>query len=220
MPRVEWFHYLVTVVIAYFVGSVPTGFLIARSRGVDIRKVGSGNMGATNVFRALGKKAGTIVLLIDILKGWLACQVAAQLVVHWAASGPEYPVHMHERFLIIAGVCAILGHNYTCWLSFKGGKGIATSAGVLLAWVPWVFLIVVALWGVIFKATRYVSLASIIAAAMLPVITWLLGRSPVMIVVTACLAAMAIWKHRSNIQRLLAGTENRFVKKKKETSDA
>ena len=128
--------YIVVVLIAYLLGSIPTGFLVAKARGVDIRTVGSGNIGATNVLRILGKPAGVFVLLADAAKGWLATFVVAKLVAGWFF--PDAGSLSREWFAICAGLAAILGHNYTCWLHFKGGKGIATSAGVLVAlvWGP------------------------------------------------------------------------------------
>src|SRR5208283_1492176 len=120
---------------AYLLGSIPTGFLVAKSRGIDIRTVGSGNIGATNVVRTLGKPAGAAVLLADALKGWLAVAVAAKIIGGWFTHGSGLAAT--DGLSVCAGIAAILGHNYTCWLHFKGGKGIATSAGVILALVPW-----------------------------------------------------------------------------------
>jgi glycerol-3-phosphate acyltransferase PlsY len=185
---------------------------MGKARGIDIRTVGSGNIGATNVFRALGTPAGIFVLLADALKGWLAVAVLANLCCNWAA--PSASATAREWFGIVAGFCAILGHNYTCWLYFKGGKGIATSAGVLVALVPYALLISLALWLLLLAATRYVSVASICAAAALPPATWLTCGSITLIILTAAMAALAIYKHRSNIRRLLAGTENRIGRKK------
>src|SRR2546421_8481082 len=145
-------------VAAYLLGSIPTGFLVAKARGVDIRTVGSGNIGATNVFRYLGKPAGIFVLFADALKGWLAVAVLAKLIAAWLYPGANQPAL--ECAQIIAGLSAILGHNYTCWLYFKGGKGIATSAGVLVALVLWPLLIILSVWIVVFALSRYVSLAS------------------------------------------------------------
>lgn len=187
---------------AYLLGSVPTGYLVARARGLDIRQVGSGNIGATNVFRVLGKTAGGFVLLVDALKGWLACVILPALL--GANAGEQ------EFLTLLAGVCAVLGHNYTCWLHFKGGKGIATSAGVLLAWVPWGLLVAAGVWLVVLLAGRFVSLASIAAAAVLPVGVWLTQRNLTLTLVTAGLGVLAIYKHRVNLQRLLNGTEPRL----------
>ena len=204
--------YILTALLAYLLGSVPTGFLVGKARGIDIRTIGSGNIGATNVFRALGTPAGIFVLVADALKGWLAVAVLANLCCNWAA--PSASAMAREWFRIVAGFCAILGHNYTCWLYFKGGKGIATSAGVLVALVPYALLIILGIWIVVFAATRYVSLSSICASAALPLATWLTGGSVTLIIITSAMAALAIYKHRSNIGRLLAGTENRIGRKK------
>ena len=203
--------YILTALIAYLLGSIPTGFLAAKARGLDIRTVGSGNIGATNVFRSLGAPAGVFVLLADAAKGWLAVKVIATLVCDrlCPAAGPE----AREWFQIVAALCAVLGHNYTCWLHFKGGKGIATSAGVLAALVPWALLIILGVWVVVFAASRYVSLASILASLALPFAAWATGESTTLIAITAAMAALAVYKHRSNIQRLLKGTENRFGRK-------
>ena len=197
---VEYASYIAAVVISYLLGSIPSGYLAGRLQGVDIRAVGSGNIGATNVFRALGKTAGAIVLAADALKGFCACRFVPAL----------FEAAPSENLRIAAGLSAILGHNYTCWLRFKGGKGIATSAGVLLGWMPWSLAIVLALWLLVFGITRYVSVASISAALALPFAAWLTHASPRMIVIATLVGALAIYKHRSNIRRLLNGTEHRF----------
>jgi acyl phosphate:glycerol-3-phosphate acyltransferase len=204
--------YILTVLIAYLLGSIPTGFLVARARGVDIRTVGSGNIGATNVFRILGKAAGVFVLVVDAAKGWLAVFVVANLVSGWFY--PEAGAPAQEWFRLCAGVAAILGHNYTCWLRFKGGKGIATSAGVLVALVPVPLLIILGVWIIVFVLSRYVSLASILAAFTLPFAAWAFGESLTIVFVTGALATLAIYKHKANIQRLINGTENRIGAKK------
>lgn len=210
--------YILTVLIAYLLGSIPTGFLVAKARGVDIRTVGSGNIGATNVFRILGKAAGVFVLVVDAAKGWLAVFVVAKLVSGWFY--PEAGSSALEWFRLCAGIAAILGHNYTCWLHFKGGKGIATSAGVLVALVPKPLLVVLAIWIIIFALSRYVSLASIVAALSLPFAAWAFGETRTIILVTAALAALAIYKHKANIQRLINGTENRIGAKKGSSAEA
>jgi glycerol-3-phosphate acyltransferase PlsY len=204
--------YLVTALVAYLLGSIPTGFLVAKAKRVDIRTVGSGNIGATNVFRYFGVPAGLCVLIVDALKGWLAVAVAANLLcdVFFPTAGPL----SRDWFRIVAGLCAVLGHNYTCWLYFKGGKGIATSAGVLLALVPYGLLIIFVVWVVVFLLSRYVSLASVAASAALPIAVWITGGSFTLIVVTAAMTALAIYKHKANIKRLLNGTENRIGPKK------
>jgi glycerol-3-phosphate acyltransferase PlsY len=204
--------YGLTLIIAYLLGSIPTGFLVAKARGVDIRAVGSGNIGATNVFRILGKTAGAFVLLADAAKGWVAVFLVARFFAGWGSLDPGS--HRLEWFQLGAGVAAILGHNYTCWLHFKGGKGIATSAGVLVGLMPWALLVVLGIWIVVFALTRYVSLASICAAFALPFAGWLLGASLPLIVVTSALAVLAIYKHKANIKRLMKGTENRIGSRK------
>ncbi len=193
-------------------GSIPTGFLIGKAKGIDIRTIGSGNIGATNVFRALGTPAGTFVLLMDALKGFAACAWVCDAVQNFSGLPKADP----ESLRITAGLAAVMGHNYTCWLRFKGGKGIATSAGVLAALVPWALVIIASIWVIVFAISRYVSLASICASFALPFATWLTRGSGTMIAVTSAMTVLAIYKHRSNIQRLLNGTESRIGPKKRE----
>ena len=202
--------YCLTFFAAYLLGSLPTGYLVGRAKGVDIRTVGSKNMGATNVFRTVGKTLGILVLLVDALKGWLAVAWLAPAIWH-AFSHETSPVWLR----VVAGIGAILGHNYTCWLQFKGGKGIATSAGVFIALTPWALLIALGVWIVLFAATRYVSVASMAAAAALPVAAWFTTHDGGLTAVASLLGAMAIYKHRKNLERLRAGTENRIVFGKK-----
>jgi glycerol-3-phosphate acyltransferase PlsY len=210
--------YCIIAVAAYLLGSLPTGFLVARARGVDIRTVGSKNMGATNVFRVLGKGPGTFVLLVDLLKGLGAVLLARYFVRHVMVLSDCDCVWLNQAgATIVAGLGAILGHNYTCWLGFKGGKGIATSGGVIAALVPWAFLVALVTWILLFVTTRFVSVASIAAAATLPFATWFTTHDLMLTAVTGAMGALAIYKHKANIQRLLNGTENRFQFKKKET---
>jgi glycerol-3-phosphate acyltransferase PlsY len=181
-------------------------------KGIDIRKSGSGNIGATNAFRILGKKAGIFVLLTDALKGVAAClgvpALVGVLIPSMAAKAPT--------LALVSGIGAILGHNYTCWLRFKGGKGIATSAGVLFSLVPAAAAAILTVWILVFVCTRYVSLASILAAASLPAAAWYWywKSNPMTVWVCGGLAALAIYKHRSNMGRLLNGTEHRFSSNK------
>lgn len=204
--------YIVTALVAYLLGSIPTGFLVAKARGVDIRTVGSGNIGATNAFRVLGKGFGIFVLLMDALKGWVAVVVGTRVVTHLLPGAPS------EYLGITAGIAAILGHNFTCWLKFKGGKGIATSAGVLIALVPYALLIILGIFIILFLTTRYVSVGSIAASFTLPFATWFTTHDIGLTVVMAAIGVLAIVKHRKNIQRLLNGTENRIQFKKKEAT--
>jgi glycerol-3-phosphate acyltransferase PlsY len=200
---------LLVLAAAFFLGSIPTGYLVARAKGVDIRQHGSGNIGATNVLRTLGKPLGIFVFAVDALKGF-----AAVWLPHFLATAPA-----PEWLPVAAAVAAIVGHNYTPWLGFRGGKGIATSAGVLLALMPWAVLVIAVVWFVVFSATRYVSLASMSAAAALPVAVALLwhfgaGGNLSLLIFALLISALAIWRHRSNIQRLRNGTEPRIERKK------
>jgi glycerol-3-phosphate acyltransferase PlsY len=192
-------------VAAYFIGSIPFGFLAGKMRGVDIRDHGSGNIGATNVLRTLGKPVGITVLLLDIAKG-----VVPVLLTQKFSDSSLIP--------IVTAVATILGHNYTCFLGFKGGKGIATSAGALAPLLPIPMLVALLLWITLFLATRYVSVASIGAAASLPITLGILFATQknwdwILFGFTALLAGLAVWRHHSNIQNLRNGTENRFVPK-------
>jgi acyl phosphate:glycerol-3-phosphate acyltransferase len=210
---VEIAGYIVTAVAAYLLGSLPTGYLLGQAKGIDIRAVGSGNIGATNVFRALGKTAGLVVLLVDAAKGFLACWLLARGVDGFLLARSETAGASLEWLSITAGVAAILGHNYTCWLGFKGGKGVATTAGVLLALFPKAFLVGLVVWVVVFALSRYVSLASILASVALPFAVWWCQAGLTLTVVAGLLGALAIFKHRSNIRRLCNGTEPRLGRK-------
>jgi len=215
--------YILTALGAYLLGSIPFGFLVAKAKGIDIRSVGSGNIGATNAMRVLGKPAGIFVLLMDALKGYAACAWLAPHIYDWLAphfSGLFVPFHgepveFQLRFYVLAGVCAVLGHNYTCWLKFKGGKGIATTAGVYLALAPWAVLVALVVFILAVLITKYVSVGSIASAVALPATVWILPPHNLLLgSVTTALGALAIYKHKSNIQRLMTGTENRLGRKK------
>ncbi len=200
---------LVTALLAgYLLGSLPFGVWVARAHGVDIFKVGSGNPGATNVKRSIGKKAGNLVFLLDFLKGVVATLWPVLPVVGFGDA------ELAERMAVAGMVGAIVGHSYSCLIGFRGGKGVATSIGGLLA-LSWpVALLGVAVWVVVFYSTRYVSLASILLAASLPVSSWLLHQTLFLTLFFCILGVFIILRHRSNIQRLLAGTESKFAKKK------
>jgi len=208
---VESLSYIAIAIAAYLLGSIPTGFLVAKAKGIDIRSVGSGNIGATNVFRILGKPAGIFVLVFDGLKGFAACAWLSAVIIKSLAVAPGEEVYLR----LVAGLAVVLGHNYTCWLKFKGGKGIATSAGVLAALVPWALIIILSIWIILFVTTRYVSLGSIAASFTLPFATLLTTKSWTLTIVTAAMGALAIYKHKGNIQRLLSGTENRISFRRK-----
>ena len=218
--------YLFIAVAAYLLGSIPTGYLVAKAKGIDIRTVGSGNIGATNAMRVLGKPAGIAVLLVDALKGYAAVAWLAPMMFDWLAPhsfGLYVPfakssVELQTKFQVLAGVCAVLGHNYTCWLKFKGGKGIATSAGVFLALAPLAVGIAVAVFALAVIVTRYVSIGSVAAGVALPIAVWFTRESMLLRIVTIALGALAIYKHKTNLQRLAAGTENRIGGQPKESA--
>lgn len=199
---------LLILLLAYAAGATPFGYMVAKWKGIDIRQHGSGNIGATNVIRVLGKKVGIPVFVMDVLKGLLPVLAArwwcrqAGLDDAWAA--------------LLAAAGSVLGHNFTFWLGFKGGKGIATSAGVMLAVLPVALAVALLLWLVFFFTTRYVAVASIAAGISLPFTV--LGQRAVtggpgwpMFGFALLIGSLAVWRHRSNIRRLREGTENRFV---------
>src|SRR5580693_4141640 len=181
----------------YLLGALPFGYLVARSKGVDIFSVGSRSPGATNVRRVLGTGPGNAVLLLDILKGAVAA--GWPLLIVWGAWGdPAAP-----RILGYVGLAgALIGHSFSCFTRFRGGKGVATAAGGLVVLMPWVALISAALWVVVFYATRYVSLASMLAALSLPVLAVLLRRGQIGIWVAALIALFVVIRHRANVRRL------------------
>ena len=238
-----WPAYGLAALVGYLLGSFPTGYLVGRAKGMDIREHGSKNIGATNVVRVLGKGPGFLVFGVDALKGWLAVSLArlftGSQLIRYLMPPSDRPVRFlgqptdlrvwtmtphaeWDRWVVIAGIVAavacILGHNFPVWLRFRGGKGIATSAGVLLGLVPLAVAVGVVVWLATFYALRYVSVASLLAAVSLPVTVgflWHAGRADGALFAFSLLAAaLAWWRHRANLQRLLAGTEPRFAKKK------
>lgn len=201
MPNV-WI--LSSAIIGYLLGSLPFGYLVARAHGVDIFKVGSGNPGATNVKRVLGAKAGNTVFALDALKGALA------------AAWPLLPFLTvpDTRIMGLVGViCAVLGHSFSMFTRFKGGKGVATAAGGLVILIPLASLVGAVVWVLTFFITRYVSLGSVLAAVAVPVASWLFKNPLPLNLVATVLGLFVIIRHRENIKRLLNGTETKFVKK-------
>jgi glycerol-3-phosphate acyltransferase PlsY len=203
----------VAVIGSYLLGSIPFGYLAGRIAGIDIRTHGSGNVGATNVIRTLGKAYGYPVFVADFLKGLAAVKISTLIGMR---AQPEWV--SSEIFGIAAAIASVIGHSFPIWLSFKGGKGVATSAGALFALAPVAAVIAAAIWILTFLLTRYVSLASVAAATALPLIIliaiWLgggPGRS--LFYVSVCLAVVIVWRHRSNLSRLMRGTEPRFTRK-------
>jgi glycerol-3-phosphate acyltransferase PlsY len=200
-------------VLSYFIGSFPAGYLAGRIAGIDIRTVGSGNVGATNVLRALGKRFGYPVFLIDFGKGVIAV-ILSRLIAKSGGSSEN----TIELAGMLSGLCAVVGHSFPLWLKFRGGKGVATSIGVLFALMPLAAAIVCIVWVVTFEIGRYVSLASVIAVIALPIcvaVMLFLHRlnTPVLLYFSLGLAAVIVIRHRTNLSRLAKGTEPRFVRK-------
>lgn len=188
---------VLVVVIAYLLGSVPFAYIAGRLHGVDLRTVGSGNLGATNVFRTLGRTAGVVVMVLDIAKG-----AAAVLIAQWLVGGAWWPV--------AAGALAILGHVFPVWTGFTGGKGVAVGAGALIGLVPLASATLIVLWVLIVLITRYVSVASIACALAAAPLAWVFGAPWSYVGFISVAGLFVVIKHRENIQRLLAGTENRI----------
>lgn len=197
--------FAVSAVLAYLVGSIPTSFIFARAlKGFDIRQVGSGNAGATNVFRSVGKAAGIATLLIDIVKGFFVVTFVAQFF--YAYTG-ELDYDFFQVFLGFAAVC---GHIWPVFLKFKGGKGVATTLGVAIGIAPMLLLPSVAVWVIVFALTRYVSLASILALLVFPAVSALSGRSIYLTVFGSLICFLSIYKHKDNIARLVRGQEHKI----------
>jgi glycerol-3-phosphate acyltransferase PlsY len=205
--------YLIVGVVAYLLGSIPFGLILVRIfRKQDIRQQGSGNIGATNVIRSGGKGLGAVTFLLDAAKGYVAVLLAWQVGLH-----VHQTQFQTQNLAATAAVCALVGHVYPLWLGFKGGKGVATGFGVFLGITATAALVALAAFILIFALSRYVSLASIIAAIAFPVAALLLPHEPLtpfMIAVVILLPLIVIAKHHANIRRLLAGTEYRFGKSK------
>jgi acyl phosphate:glycerol-3-phosphate acyltransferase len=203
--------WIIIAVGSYLFGSIPFGYLAGRLCGIDIRTKGSGNIGATNVLRVMGKKWGYAVFLLDFIKGWLPVKLA----LGW---GIALMVHPASAPGALAGLFVLLGHSFPVWLGFKGGKGMSSSGGVIIALFPSAFLIGIGTWILVFTTTRYVSVASIAGSVAVPLAVlamYLLHRADWLgVAVSVVMATLIIWLHRGNIARLRAGTESRFEKKK------
>ena len=204
----SYLYYVFAVSVGYLIGSLPFGYWVARAHGVDIMKVGSGNPGATNVKRAVGGTAGNVVFLLDFLKGVVA--------VSWVWLLPANEVN--PIYLSLVGlVGAILGHSFSIFLRFKGGKGVATTMGGMVTLMPISALIGIVVWLVLFFLTRYVSLASIGMAVALPISRLILDGPDILLGFATALAVFIVVRHRSNIKRLIEGRENRFERRRKPT---
>ena len=208
--------------IAYLLGSIPFGLLVGKAKGIDVRTAGSGNIGATNVGRLLGKRFFFLVFFLDLLKS-LVPMLGASFIVHRIAL-EQRDARVYLLWLLV-GFAAVIGHMFSIFLKFRGGKGVATSAGVMLGLVPYYTLpglVSIGIFIVVFFATRYVSLGSMLGAGAFPLAYIAIGETmgwPIfaqqlpLLIFSVLMALLIVYKHRTNIQRLLAGTENRFVKK-------
>ena len=197
---------ILEIALAYLIGAIPIGLLLSRMKGIDVRTVGSGNIGATNVFRSVSKTLGVLTFIGDALKGFVPAYFFPMFgkIITGTFQGSEIG--------LLCGVAAIAGHNWPIYLKFKGGKGISTSAGVLLGVAPTAVGLGLLGWIVLLLASRFVSVASIGAAIVVPAVSWPLYASQGLLLPIALtiLGALAVWRHKSNIQRLIDGTEHRF----------
>ncbi|HOW42917.1 MAG TPA: glycerol-3-phosphate 1-O-acyltransferase PlsY [Candidatus Omnitrophota bacterium] len=203
------------IIVSYLIGSIPTAFIFGRLlKGIDIRQHGSGNVGATNALRTLGTVPGIIVLLLDVIKGIIPIVMIAQPLIH--RTHAAHP----DLILILLGISGIIGHNWTCFLNFKGGKGIATTLGVLIGLATAItglrviILLLLGTWIVVFAASRIVSLASIIAALSLPVYLIVFKQSKVILTAGFILTIFVLLRHSLNFRRLIRGEEKPLIFKK------
>ena len=186
------------IVLTYFIGAIPSGVWIGKAfKGIDVRDYGSKNSGATNSYRILGAKLGVIVLVMDIIKGFVPLYIASKFDLKY-------------NDLVILGLVAILAHTFSCFISFKGGKGVATSLGVFLFLIPAITLILLVIFILIVYFTKYISLGSITAAFLLPIFTFFTHRDSYLFALSLIIGIFVIYRHKTNISRLLSGTENKF----------
>lgn len=210
---------LIAAVVGYLLGALPFGYFVARSKGINIFEHGSKNPGATNVKRVLGekfgktgKRLGNLVFFLDALKGAVAVGWVL-VVVHFDGPGCHCGDEQVLWMQITGLVAALLGHSFSCFTKFKGGKGVATAAGGFMVLMPCAMLISLVVWIVTFYASRYVSLASILASIALPIAAFFLHQPPLLLGLAVVIAAFVVLRHRTNITRLMNGTENKFVKR-------
>ena len=209
---------LIVGLVGYLLGAIPFGYLVARAHKVNIFAVGSKSPGATNVRRVLGKGPGNLVFSLDALKGAVAASpwAGSMLQALPRGSGENWFLQLQ----VLGLVMALVGHSFSCFTHFKGGKGVATGAGGLLVLMPTVVLIAVATWILVFYSAGYVSLASIVSVLILPVAAFFLHQPPLLIGLAGLVTVFVIVRHRANIGRLLAGAENRFGQKQEKKKDA
>lgn len=193
-------NFIIMLILCYFAGAIPSGVWIGKIfKGIDVRDYGSKNSGATNCYRVMGAKLGIAVLVVDILKGFLPMLIASKYV-----TGPFQTVFL--------GMVIILAHTYSCFINFKGGKGVATSLGVFLFLAPYVILVLILVFFTVFAMFRYVSLASIISASALPILVFIMDKSNniYLFVLSLIIGVFVIYRHKTNIERLYRGTETKF----------
>lgn len=186
------------IILSYFFGAIPSGVWIGKIfKNIDVRDYGSKNSGATNSYRVLGAKLGIAVLIIDVLKGYIPLYIASKF-------------NLKYNDLVILGLVAILAHTFSCFISFKGGKGVATSLGVFLFLAPVITLILLVIFILVVYFTKYISLGSITVAFLLPIFTFFTHRDTYLFTLSVVIAIFVIYRHKTNISRLLSGTENKF----------
>ena len=216
MSTIQIVFFTIAVIGSYFLGAIPFGFLLAKRKGINIYEHGSGNIGATNVFRVMGKPWGVLTFILDMLKGFIPAMI---IPLVFSIFGMDYYVPMQ----LACAFAAIIGHCWPVYLKFKGGKGVATSAGAMIGLAPLPAAIALVVWVIVMLLFRFVSLSSITAAIVLPVATWITFFMDFMRkgtkydiyipIVLTLLSILIVLRHKKNIQRLLSGTENRFSKK-------
>jgi len=203
---------VLSIAAGYLLGSIPTAYIFGKLiKGIDVREHGSGNVGATNVVRTVGLIPGIAVFILDMLKGLVAATILPRYIQEFLAPGEP----VYGLVFIFAGTAAIGGHIFPVFLKFKGGKGVATTAGVVAGLAPVILAICLGIWTIVFSIWKYVSLASITAAVALPVLAVAFGKGIDIVIFSAAIAMLGIFSHRSNIKRLIQGTETTIVKSKK-----
>lgn len=204
---------LITAVVAYLLGALPFGFWVAKAKGVNIMEVGSKNPGATNVKRVLGSGPGNLVFALDVMKGIFATLVPLIAIPIMLGDAGRPGSLVYDLGGVIGVVGAVLGHSFSCFIGFKGGKGVATAAGGLFILMPVPCLVAAVVWVITFYASRYVSLASIVSAVVMTILPWFMSFSVVVATMASLLGVLVILRHKANISRLKAGTEHRWDRK-------
>lgn len=196
---------VLSLLISYLIGSMPTSYILGKAlRGIDIRQFGSGNVGATNVYRVVGKLPSILVLIIDIAKGLICVTLIANLFLRLGISINS------ESYRLALGLAAVIGHDWTVFLKFKGGKGVATSSGVLIGIAPKIFLLGLFIWICVFLWKRYVSLASITSVVSVPIFFSVLSYPVSYVIFSSLICAITVYKHLPNVKRLVRGEENKI----------